>query len=310
MPRKLTGFFGSVIKYLKSCVKFTPLFFRRFDLVHLHFFYPLIWPVLLYKFLHPRTPIIVSFHGSDLHLRFNARLFNLLHNYALKKVDLIHCVGQDLADELFDTFEKNASLIMPMGVDKNVFKREKRTIESKKYDFIFVGSFLKGKGIDLILNSLSMITDRKVKYCFVGSGPEEYLIKQKAKFYQIDIYNNLPQNKIAKILQQSKFLLLPSRYETFGLVVTEALYCGVPCIVSKRGGLQEQIIDSINGFFIKELASDSLATLMNRALSMTDIEYLTMSKNAERSNEAYSLENVIDKIESVYHKLIMEAEIQ
>ncbi|MDU9048763.1 MAG: glycosyltransferase family 4 protein [Candidatus Electrothrix sp. Rat3] len=304
MHRKFTSPLGSIIKYTKAALRFIPLLFQSFDLIHLHFFYPLIWIVFIYKLFRPETPVMVTFHGSDLHSRFKGRFSNLLHRYALRKINFVHCVGKDLADEFFDVFGYNASLIIPMGIDRKIFNtKSKINLARKKFDFIFVGSFLEGKGINLLVTAISILS-KKIRYCFIGSGKEEYLIRKCAKTHQITIHNNYSQNDIAPILHQSKFLILPSKYETFGLVVSEALYCGVPCIVSNIGGLRGQVEDLVNGLLIRSLDLKEITLVMQRALSMSGLEYSNMCQNAENSNYSYSLEKVIDQMEGVYDRLI------
>ncbi len=310
MQREFTGIVGSVLKYLRAAIRFIPKLMIRYDLLHLHFFFPLIWLAVMYKLLHRSTPVMLTLHGSDLHKRFSSPLLRKLHLYALNNVDYIQAVGHELAEELFITFGRTADLILPVGIDKRIFRPQYIDIEEKLYDFVFVGSFIDRKGVDLILEAMAIIDSTRIRYCFIGSGIREADIRLAAESHDICIMNNLSQVEIAIQLDNSRFFLFPSRYEPFGLVVTEALYCGIPCVVSRVGGLRSQIQEGINGIYIQSLDAQGVASAMEQALDLSIVDYKAMQKNAQRSNEDYSLENVVDKLEAVYGSMLEDSTVR
>ncbi|MBQ0740045.1 glycosyltransferase, partial [Aquimarina celericrescens] len=73
MKRQFTSRLGSLLKYLKTFIFFSPYLFKKYDIIHLHFFYPLIYLAWFYKKIHPSCKVIVTFHGMDITKRVNKK---------------------------------------------------------------------------------------------------------------------------------------------------------------------------------------------------------------------------------------------
>lgn len=304
MPRAYTGLWGSVSKYFRAAIQFCRHLPTKYELIHLHFFYPLIWLVFLYKLLHPATRIVVTLHGSDINGRFNSKLSRYLHTKLAKRIDYVQAVGTGLADEYEELLSASVDDIFPAGIDRRVFHYKQPDTATAKYDFIFIGSFIKRKGVDLLVAAVQELNLQDLQFCFIGSGPEEETIRTLQPSFNVDIFRDLPQSEIAEKLQDSRFFIFPTRYEPFGLVVTEALYCGVPAVVSQVGGVAEQVEDGINGIYIGDLSVEGVSQAMNDVLEFPLEKYSTLSENARTSNMNYSLESVVDRLESIYSKLL------
>jgi len=291
-----TNLIRSVLKYLYFFLKFIPHLFKRYDLIHVHFFGHHTILSIIYVFFYPKTKIIVTFHGSD-----SNNISNSFFKWMIKKIDYFLAVGLEQADYLLDKTEIVEINVKPAGIDKDVFYN----VNSKKeYDFIFVGNFFAQKGIDIIIDVIKTDKDNTMTYCFVGSGPFEENLKMLNNS-NVTIFKNKNQNELRVLLNKSKFLLLPSRGDSFGLVVTEAIYCGTPVIVSNIGGMKDQVKDNINGFILKENNAMSLEGVMKTALSLSQIDYSIMSNNALRSNMEYSLECVCLDLKNYYNSILI-----
>jgi len=297
MQRELTSKVGSIIKYIKFYIKFISYLKNRYEIIHIHFFGYHTFLAYLYKFFYPKTKIMVTFHGGDTK-NINKNLFKFL----LKKIDLLVAVGS----EQYEYISKNTNNMnikkLSAGIDSNIFFKQNIT---KQYDFIFVGSFYSIKGVDILCSAIELL-DKNIKYCFVGSGDYESTILKLKEKYNVELFKNKTQKEIAILLSASKYLVLPSRGDSFGLVVSEAIFCGTPAIVSNIGGMKDQVKDNYNGFIVKENNPQELAKTLKKALSLSEEEYLKMSENAEKSNKEYSLENVCNKLNSIYKELVNE----
>jgi len=291
LKRSFTGVTGSLIKYIWACFRFFKLLFKRYDVIHLHFFFPLIWLVVIYKVVHPKTRIVLTLHGSDIHGRFNGKLNKYLHKKALSCVSYIQAVGKELGDEFENIIDMKPNVIMSAGISQDTFYPR---IKVKEYDFIFVGSFIERKGIDLLIEAIKKINDTSLRYCFVGSGPYEKDLMQLKKTYQVEVFKNLPQIGVAEKLSESKFFIFPTRYEPFGLVATEAIYCGVPIVVSDVGGMKEQLIKGKNGFLIDNLTIDCVVKAIVDANMINSDDYKELTVSTLATNSEYSLESVCD----------------
>ena len=99
------------------------------------------------------------------------------------------------------------------------------------------------KGLDLLINALSRLEKNTYKMHIGGNG----LLKEKymrlAELSGVDqscvFYGEIPRDKIAGFYSNLDLFVLPSRYETFGIVLIEAMACGIPVIATRCGGPEE-----------------------------------------------------------------------
>lgn len=304
MERTFTKVIGSYLKYIKAFFSFVPLFFRKFDIIHLHYFFPFIALAYIYKLLRPSTRLIVTFHGSDINVRVNERNVSALR-YFTKKIDFVISVGTDLSQMIFEKLSLNTDIILSAGVDDEVFKV--LPDKEKLYHFTFASSFVSRKGIDIYLEAIRLMDRKDLKYCFIGSGELESEVRNMAKYLNITIKLNLKQSEMAEIFNQSYYHVLPSRFEPFGLVVTESMFCGVPSIVSNIGGIKDQVKDENNGFILNQNSSEALRNQMERCLNYIDeTKYASLKKECLKSNKEHALSTIINQTKGIYYKLFSE----
>ncbi len=317
MKRSFTGPVGSLWKYFMFLIKFTPYYFKKYDVIHLHYFYPLIILCWVYKFFHLQAKVMVTFHGGDINTQINGGINQKIFTYLAKSIDLAIPVGKALEKAVHQKLSMTRTNVLCAGVDHRIFypdpsqrlnqksspassieldsdsKPDSKPASQKKYDFVFVGTFEIHKGIDFILESLKELSaDGRLNFCFIGSGSLQAQIESLKEFHHVEIFNNLPQAEIRELFFESKFHFLPSRMEAFGLVVSEAMFCGVPSIVTPVGGLPEQINDGVNGYVCNETSGQGLLEAFKRAISLSKEDYLKMSLEATKNKDKFSLESV------------------
>jgi len=297
MQRTFTSSVGSILKYFKAFVEFTPNYFKKYEVLHLHFFYPLIFLGYLYKMIYPKTKVVVTFHGSDITTHINGGLNQKIFKFLSKCIDVPIAVGEDLANEITNKLALKVKEIISAGVNQDVFKPLQL---NKKYDFIFVGSFINRKGLDLLLKAIEMIDDKKIRYCIVGSGELEQDVINVQRNNTITLLKNQSQQQLCELYNQSKYFILPSRDEPFGLVATESMFCSTPAIVSNIGGLKSQVEDNKNGFLIPELSSKVVANTIAKAYRLSEDKYTVLVSNASKSNKDHSMQSIINKLIKIY----------
>jgi len=162
----------------------------------------------------------------------------------------------------------------------------------KEYDFIYVGRIDKRKCVDLIIKASKILVNKNYDFslAIVGRGPWKSDIEKLIYKYNLSKYIHLIGflNQYEDVLMQilkSKFLILPSLYESDPLVIKEALSLSVPCIVSDIPALTAKIKKGYNGFLFKNLNYKHLADVMEKALFLDSKEYSKMSNNSKKSIE-------------------------
>ena len=302
MERTFTGIAGSIIKYFIAVLRFIPFLFRKYDIVHVHYFYPFVALAVLYKSFHRNAMVVATFHGTDITVRIRYSLSRSIYARLARKADFLIAVSNEIAREIENKLSIRPHLVMCAGVDSGVFFK-KNNIE-KKYDFIFAASFSHRKGADILIEAIRLVGEKNIRYCIAGTGIyRDEFYKLKADF-NLDVLAGQNQNQLCELFNASRFLILPSRNEPFGLVVTEAMYCGTPVIVSHRGGLKEQVTENINGFFLYENTPEELAEKIISVMNLSMDEYQKLSLHALNSNKQFSLDEICRSTIGIYKNLL------
>jgi len=161
----------------------------------------------------------------------------------------------ELHSQIFQVLHYKGTIIKTLGV--GIFNRQERffidkTVTKEQYKYIFVGRLTPVKN----LKSLVMVFNHNgYKLSIVGTGPQESELKEIAKD-NIRFWGFIPNNDLGRIYQQHDIFILPSYSETWGLVVEEAIYWGLPVIVSDAVGCQEEMVIKPNTGIVYNLDDD------------------------------------------------------
>ena len=153
----------------------------------------------------------------------------------------------DLHVELLKELKYKKVIKVTKGVgiiNKPPFKRKKKVYEKK---FLFIGRLSKVKNLEILINVFNDLPEHKLT--IIGDGDEKQYLKSIANTNVIFL-KPIENSKLYYEFQKNDIFILPSISETWGLVVEEALYFGLPVIVSKNCGSSELIKDNVNGFVI------------------------------------------------------------
>lgn len=161
-------------------------------------------------------------------------------------------------------FEKDI-LIQPLSLNEQNKLRKKYNIKESKV-IISIGRFNKGKGFDVLLNAYSMIDNDGVGLYIVGGDPtDEYInIIKSNNIKNVHFIPFLPKEQILEYLKLSDLFVLATRGDVWGLVINEAMACGLPVITTDKciAGL-ELIDDDKNGYIFPVDDCEELAKKIN-----------------------------------------------
>jgi glycosyltransferase involved in cell wall biosynthesis len=155
---------------------------------------------------------------------------------------------------------------LPLGVDTDLF-RPSATATAKQPPgavFVFCGAFAFHKGFDLLLDAFERFRD-------AAPGTQLHLIGQSGDAAErlkdipangILVRPRLSQPALAAELAAADCLVLPSRSDSFGLVVAEGLACGLPVVVSEMVGARELVREGENGWVVPAGDAAALAKRM------------------------------------------------
>lgn len=171
--------------------------------------------------------------------------------------------------------------------------------------FVFVGSLRRLKGVDVLLDVFWELAQvgAPVELMLIGGVAEEDLAERAGKIPHVTHQPFMPQADLFKEVASHDCLILPSRFDSFGMVVAEAMAVGVPAIVSDRVGAKciiEQHPDA--GWIVpcekEELKAQILRVVVNRE------NLASAGRAARRAAQDYSWENyrlrVVQTLEGIY----------
>jgi D-inositol-3-phosphate glycosyltransferase len=111
------------------------------------------------------------------------------------------------------------------------------------------------------------------------------------------------QDKLPYFYSAAEVLVMPSHYESFGMVALEAMACGTPVIASEVGGLAYLVRDGETGFTIPAEEPDTLCEKLTWLLSNQDL-HTQMSNRAAEYAQDYAWEKIANQIVGEYKKLL------
>jgi glycosyltransferase involved in cell wall biosynthesis len=174
----------------------------------------------------------------------------------------------------------------------------------KAAPFLFVGRLVVAKGPRLLLDAFAAYRRRGGKRILeiVGHGPLEdslkALVSSDSALSNCVVVKGLqPYESLPELYARAGCLILPSISEPWGLVVNEAMACGLPVIVSDRCGCVDELVrDGINGYVFPATSPEALAGRM-LALDALDEEALkTMGRRSQEIVARFSLEAWSDAV--------------
>lgn len=261
---------------------------QKFDLMTVHDFPPFyngIGARLLWQKI--KVPYILEFHhisgypkAANLKEKIyaNQLVWKLYWKIFGSKAKAVRVVNQNQTPEFLINAgvpENKISYIPSAYIDLEIFKP--MNLE-KEYDLIFVGRLEKNKGINLLLEALLEIKKLRnremdnISLLVVGEGPlREGLLRYCANSLKDNVvfYGWAKDSQeVAKLLNQSKVLVMPSYNEGGPRVVLEAMACGVPVLATNVGLMPD--LANKNAVKITDWNAEDIA---NKAKELFENEY-------------------------------------
>ena len=146
--------------------------------------------------------------------------------------------------------------IWPRGVDTDEFSplrasrelRRQWRVDSRRPAIVYAGRLSAEKGLGHLPRIRQLLHRRAVEHqmVFAGDGPMAATLKREIP--DGIFLGALPHHEVGRVMASADVFLFPSPTDSFGNVVLEAQACGLPTIVTDRGGPCEQILDNESGF--------------------------------------------------------------
>lgn len=113
------------------------------------------------------------------------------------------------------------------------------------------------------------------------------------------------QDTLPYYYSAAEVLVMPSHYESFGMVALEAMACGAPVIASQVGGLAFLVQDGVTGYHVPSSDSDALCEKLSLLMGNSEIRQ-TMGAQAAQYAQAYTWDKIAAQVVAVYESLLQE----
>lgn len=202
--------------------------------------------------------------------------------------------------------------VVPVGVDTESF-RPGREDTRRPEQLLFVGFINYNKGVDVLLAAMSQLAARRpsARLLLVGGSLYRSTRRQEERLRalvtslglddRVRFLGRRPPDEVAGLMAESAAVVLPSRAESFGAVLVEALACGTPVVATRCGGPEDIVTEEV-GELVPVGDPEALAAALDRVLGGTpayDRDRLRAYAVAR-----FGWDRIVDQIEQVYFRAV------
>jgi D-inositol-3-phosphate glycosyltransferase len=221
-------------------------------------------------------------------------------------------------------------VVIPPGVDLTRFTPIP-VDEAKKHvgipcgdkNIMFAGRIEPLKGIDTLIQAMALIKQRRPEViqntcvAIIGGdpwtdSPDEEMFRLQALLQELDIHDIVvflgakDQEVLPYYYAAAEMVIMPSHYESFGMVALEAMAMGRPVIASEVGGLAYLVQDGLNGYHVPSRNPEALAERIFELLTNDECRS-ALGYNARNYAERFDWSIIAGRLIEIYYQLRNQA---
>lgn len=268
------------------------------DIVHVHSFRMGLLAIWIEKTYG--IPYVVTEHSTGfsrgLYSDYQLETAKKVYVYSRKNI----AVSQQFKAQLDSLFGMHFSYV-PNLVNTQFFTPAEQREQAAPFSFINVATLEPKKGQSMLIRAFAKVRDQ-VQDCelmIVGEGSEGGRLKDEAARLGLEgcvtLYGKAGREEVRDLMRRSDVFVLSSHYETFGVVVIEAMSCGLPVVATRSGGPESIITDERLGILCQTDAT-SLAEAMLRVMRKKHDGDFIRSFTVEH----FSSRTIAEKLTTIY----------
>lgn len=237
-------------------------------------------------------------------LKMALRLTNARKDAEIALADRVVTVSTFARESYLDAGVPPARVhAVPVGVDYSRFTPQSMDPRcsdrpAKDFRFVYVGNTSPLKGLDVLSDAIRRLRQngQQCTVTMIGAGTATGIDSEVKRTGWMD------HESLARELSAHDVLILPSYFDSFGMVVAEAMACGLPVIVTENVGAKEMVTPEANGLVVPAGDAEALASAM-RWFLINQAKLPEMSEAARLSAERYDWSHYRRRIVEVLQSL-------
>lgn len=279
--RSVWSLFPAILKINRCIKKLNP------DVIYCHSTWAGLLGRFSYLFCRKRIKIIYNAHGWSFNMNITGwkkHIYASIERILATVTDkIINESEYELNSAVNSGLPRNKMTMIYNGISpEKITVNEKAEMCTDKINLLFVGRFDPQKGVDFLLKVFDEHADelKHIHLWVVGdSVVSDGEGIEKKKLDNITFLGWIPYDKLQAYYEACDAVIMPSRWEAFGLVAIEAMKYGKPIIASKRGALPELVKDDVNGWTFE---MDNEYSLLGILSGLDKLSVNIAGRNGER----------------------------
>lgn len=223
--------------------------------------------------------------------------------------DRVLCVNTTLRKKLIEVagIKPRNVQVLQSGIDTKFIDKIKASRKDKR--IIYVGRLAAQKSVDTLIKSYARL-DKSIRdeyeLWIVGAGDERQELEGLARSLDINvIFTGFIKNDedVLRLMKKSEIFVLPSRRESLGLSVLEAMYCGCAVVSTACDGPRDYIKNGQNGL-LTNIGDESGMARSLELVAADSTSRKRMQENARKTAHGYDWDIVVSRIADVYNEML------
>ncbi|SFJ99932.1 N-acetyl-alpha-D-glucosaminyl L-malate synthase BshA [Halobacillus dabanensis] len=289
---------------------------EELDILHVHYAMPhAICAILAKQMCNRDVKIVTTLHGTDITvLGIDSSLTQMI-KFGIEQSDRVTAVSHSLVQQTKEMLhtEREIDVIYNFVDEREYYRKpelhlkEDYGIKEDESVLIHISNFRRVKRVTDVIRTFANVRDKMpAKLLLVGDGPEYSVCHQLVSDMDLedDVLFLGKQENVSELLSISDLKLLLSEKESFGLVLLEAMACGVPCIGTNIGGIPE-VIDHGDTGYIAELGNiEQMSYFALKILEDIQLHQNMSIKAKEVVNDKFATETILRQYENLYEQVL------
>ncbi|MFT4199971.1 glycosyltransferase family 4 protein [Gordonia sp. (in: high G+C Gram-positive bacteria)] len=282
------------------------------DVVHAHDWLVAHPAIALAEFFD--VPLVATIHATEAgrHSGWVAAKTNRqVHSvewWLAREADALITCSTSMRDEVSRLFGPELAEIQVIhnGIAVDEWPHSPRAAQGGPAELLFAGRLEYEKGVQDLLAALPRIrrTHPGTTLTIAGSGTQLDWLQELARKHRVvgavDFVGPVERSELIALMHRCAAIVLPSRYEPFGIVALEAAATGIPLVVSTAGGLGEAVTDTVTGMTFPPADVTALAAAVRTTLDDPAAAEQRAQRAYDRLTEEFSWRTVAERTAGVY----------